>query len=1220
MRTNLPSSDLLTPEFARLLEQKCDRFEHLLQAGQRPALEQFLLQAPPPQAALLFAELLGVELDYRQRWGERPTREEYLSRFPEYAELIDTVLSGPQTSDARQPGRPEPEQAGRFQLLGEIARGGMGAVLRGRDPDLGRELAVKVVLPQYHDDPVVLARFLAEAQLAGQLQHPGLAPVYELGKMADGRPFFAMKLIQGRTLAELLDERPDPGHDLPRFLRYFEAICQAVGYAHSRGVIHRDLKPANVMVGEFGEVQVMDWGLAKVLAQPRASGSETRPDRSLTVAALTAPHTEVGAMIGTLAYIPPEQARGEIGEVDERSDVFGLGGILCEILTGMPPLGGQGDLSGAWTRLDGCGADSELVRLAKECLAPRRDERLANGAAVAQHVGAYLAGVQERLRKAELGQARAEARAESERKQRRLAVGLVAVVGLAVGLATAAGVYWRQQREWASERAETGLAQAAQMQKDYRFAEAFAMLDQVDGWVQQAADGELRQRLARAVADLELVRDLDEIRQKAATLAEDRWDRGHVRAEYPEVLARHELNVLEGDIDELAQRIRASAVRDSIVGALDDWASSENNRQSKQRLLELANLADEPDPWRQAVRRAVARGDERALLDLQGETKQGKPTPAVVLLLAIALGPKIDTATGLLREMRQQQPRDYWVLCTLGRCLYNKHPQEAVECFRAVVVLRPDSAVTQFNLGVTLNASGKGDEAITCWRKAIALDARFAPAHNDLGNALAARGKVEEAIACFRNAIVLDRRDAKPHYNLGIVLRNRGKTEEAIACYRTAIALDPLYAAAHSNLGLALMDRGKVEEAIACYRKSIALDPTIAPFHYNLGLALGARGKVEEAMACYHQAIALDPSFVNAHLTLALALDARGKLDEAIARYHKALALDPRNALVHNNLGNTLKAKGKVEEAIACFQKAIAFAPDNALIHCNLGVALAGKGKVDEAIACFNKAIALDPRCAPAHKQLGFALGNRGKVDEAIACFHRAIAFDPRDAEIHGALGYVLMTEQGQFSEARQALRRCLALLPAIHPQRALTSQLLQQCQQWMEIDTRLKAYLRGKAATPTDAALGVQMAELALAPFKRLCLTSARLYREALARQPQLAGTHCYNAACAAALAGTGQGIDVSGLDDTARAELRYSALSWLQGGLSGLTADPAGVQSARFEQVSKILMHCQQTPHLAAVRDPAALTKLPDAEQVAWLNLWARVDSLLERTRPGK
>ena len=159
------------------------------------------------------------------------------------------------------------ERGDRYQLFGEIARGGIGAVLKGRDPDLGRDLAVKVLLESHHDKPELVRRFVEEAQIGGQLQHPGIVPVYELGAFADRRPYFTMKLVKGRTLAALLAARQSPAHDLPRFLGIFEAMCQTWAYAHARGVIHRDLKPSNVMVGSFGEVQVMDWGLAKVLKE-----------------------------------------------------------------------------------------------------------------------------------------------------------------------------------------------------------------------------------------------------------------------------------------------------------------------------------------------------------------------------------------------------------------------------------------------------------------------------------------------------------------------------------------------------------------------------------------------------------------------------------------------------------------------------------------------------------------------------------------------------------------------------------------------------------------------------------------------------------------------------------------------------------------------------------------------------------------------------------------
>jgi hypothetical protein len=178
---------------------------------------------------------------------------------------------------------PAPAQRGdRYQLQGEIARGGMGAVLRGRDVDLGRDLAIKVLLQQYVDRPEVARRFLEEAQIGGQLQHPGVVPVYDIGHFGD-RPFITMKLVKGKTLAALLGER-DVGHvsnvpddnqarwkrapqELPRFLDIALKVAQTLAYAHAKGVIHRDLKPSNIMVGAFGEVQVMDWGLAKVLAE-----------------------------------------------------------------------------------------------------------------------------------------------------------------------------------------------------------------------------------------------------------------------------------------------------------------------------------------------------------------------------------------------------------------------------------------------------------------------------------------------------------------------------------------------------------------------------------------------------------------------------------------------------------------------------------------------------------------------------------------------------------------------------------------------------------------------------------------------------------------------------------------------------------------------------------------------------------------------------------------
>ena len=179
--------------------------------------------------------------------------------------LRDTAPGEEPGPIVKKPGADDADTSIRYRIDGEIARGGMGAVLKGRDPDLGRDVAMKVLREDLRENADMVRRFVEEAQIGGQLQHPGVVPIYELGTFADRRPFFAMKLVKGHTLAELLEDRKDPVDDLPRFLSIFEAVCQTMAYAHARGVIHRDLKPSNVMVGSFGEVQVMDWGLAKVL-------------------------------------------------------------------------------------------------------------------------------------------------------------------------------------------------------------------------------------------------------------------------------------------------------------------------------------------------------------------------------------------------------------------------------------------------------------------------------------------------------------------------------------------------------------------------------------------------------------------------------------------------------------------------------------------------------------------------------------------------------------------------------------------------------------------------------------------------------------------------------------------------------------------------------------------------------------------------------------------
>jgi serine/threonine-protein kinase len=635
----------------------------------------------------------------------------------------------------------------------------MGVVLKGRDVDLGRDVAVKVLLERHIDNPEMVRRFVEEAQIGGQLQHPGIVPVYELGRLPDARLYIAMKLIRGRTLAELLEGRVDPAVDRAQHLSTFEQVCQAVAFAHACGVVHRDLKPSNVMVGTFGEVQIMDWGLAKVLDRGGIADEERslrgqadeEPVRTLRTGS-TADDSRAGSVLGTPAYMAPEQARGQLDTLDERADVFGLGAILCEILTGLPPYTAsngnevyrkaeRADLGDALARLDACGAEAELVALAKSCLATLPRDRPRNAGVVAAALNAHFVGVQERLKVAEMARVRAESRANEERERRLLVVGLAASLLALAGLVGGGGLWFTWQRaarlEAADHEATVGLREASLLLGRARAAaegeltpwvEAARASRQAEALVARSEVGpELRREIQDLVATAARERDQAEARskdrrmvQRLITIHTDMaLHLDYVRADREHVTAFQDYGI---DVDRLqpadaGARIAAAPIVVEMVDALDQWAFIRRTLARKDvpgaRHVSAVAKAADPDPWRCQLRDALdLESTDRvraraAFEELAATAPQDALHRESLSRLAFALE-KSETATSLLRRAQRAHPDDFWINYDLARSLMGiGRPDEAARFFTAAVAIRPRSDLARRSLREALRAVGR---------------------------------------------------------------------------------------------------------------------------------------------------------------------------------------------------------------------------------------------------------------------------------------------------------------------------------------------------------------------------------------------------------------------------------------------------------------------------------------------------------------------------------
>jgi tetratricopeptide (TPR) repeat protein len=848
-----------------------------------------------------------------------------------------------------------------YRITADIARGGMGRVYAGHDLALDREVAIKTLLPGADAE-----RFVNEAKITARLPHPGIPPVHALGTLADGTPYLAMKLIRGRTLAELLAERPSPLDELPRFVQIFEQIAQAVGFAHAQGIIHRDLKPLNVMVGAFGEVQVMDWGLAKDVASGEPERPEELPEDE------NVRRTGRGAVMGTPGYMAPEQARGEV--VDARADVFALGATLAVILTGQPAFVGAGkreviaraaraELADVRERLTNSGADGALIALALSCLSANVAQRPVDGRAVAALVAAYRAGVEARLKQVETERAQALVREAEQGKRRRTVqvAGVVIAVVLLAGLSVSLWQMFQARGERDAKDLALKAEQKALDDEAKAREQAFAALRSM---TVNVVERKFAKGMVLTEEDRAFLRGVIAQFDAFAAIKGDDADSRAMRAEGRLRVGTMrytlgELGEAEKDYDQaLSTYKQLAADFPSRPGFRQDLAVTHNNR---------GNLLGDTGRLQEAER------DHDQALNIRKQLVADFPTrPEFRQDLANShnnLGVWL-RATGRLKKAE----KDYDQALIIQKQLAADFP--------AGPELRQDLAPSHINRGNLLRDTGQlklaekdYDQALRIYEQ---LTARFpsrpefrqelAMSHTSRGNLLSAMGRLKEAELDLDQALRIRKQLADDfpiraefrrglagsQNNRGMLLRATGRLKAAEKDYDQALIIQKQLAAdfpsrpefredlanSHDNRGNVLRTTGRLKQAEKDYdqalniRNQLAADfpsrpefrQELAKSHNNRGILLSETGRLkmaekddEQAVSILKQLAADFPSrpefrqeLAKSHNNRGILLSETGRLrmaekdyDQAVSIYEQLAADFPNQPDLRNELANT---------------------------------------------------------------------------------------------------------------------------------------------------------------------------------------------------------------------------------------------------------------------------------------------------------------------------
>jgi serine/threonine-protein kinase len=1074
--------------------------------------------------------------EVRQRWQQFGTIDAELGAlFPGPTER-DAEATAPRRAAAALP------QVPGYEVEAVLGHGGMGVVYKARHLRLNRPVALKMLLAGPYARPDELGRFLREAEAVAGLRHPNIVQVHDSGDL-DGRPYFVMEYLEGGPLSGKLAGTPLPAGDAARLLA---TLADAVRVAHEGGVIHRDLKPANVLLTADGTPKLSDFGLAR-----RMEGG----------AGITA----CGAPLGTPSYMAPEQARGQAGALGPAVDVYALGAVLYELLTGRPPFRAE---TATETMLQVIQQDPappsrlnarvprELETICLKCLHKEPARRYPSAAALAEDLHRFLRGEPIAARPAGL----AERLAKWAR--RRPAVAALLVVTVLFTMASIGGALWFTARQAQRRQAVEGdLKEVADLQQQARWADARVALQRADARLNGGWASDLRQRFDQARQDLDLVIELDRIRLSRITSGNLALYKTKADRDYTTAFAESGLAKVHDAPDLVAARVHGSAVRVALLAALDDWAVCAADKGRRDWLLAVARKAD-PDPqgWRDRIRDLASWEDRAALTELARTVPVDEQPVPLLLALAERLGAAGGDAPGLLKRVQGEHPANFWANLVLGDALVKAAPVEAAGYYRAALAARPGAAVAYTALGDALYAQQLRDEATAYYRRAVEIDPRYARGHTNLGNILKHAGQAEEAMACYRRALEVDPDYAWAHFDLANTLREAGRREGALEHYRQFHALDPTNTHVACMLRADLVWRGRGEEVRREWKKALEADPPghEAWFGYaELCLFLGDEAEYRRARQDLLRRFgdSSDPGVAERTSRAILLLPAAGEeLRAAVALAERAVAA--RATTEQWIYPYFLFAQGLAEYRQGHFDRAIA------ILTAEAGTVMGPTPRLVVAMAEYSN----------------------GQKEEARKTLAAAVSgFDWSAAQVGGRDDWIWHVLR------REAERLILPNLPA---------------------------FLAGKYQ-PRDN--DERLALLGACQFQNRTRAYAGLYAAAFAADPGLAedlgAGHRYRAARAAALAGCGLGADAAGLSAAERARWRKQAREWLRADLAGWEkAAAAGPDAARV-QAKQMLTRWQGDPDLAGLRDPGALAQLSADERDECRALWRAVSALLRR-----